>query len=390
LFLTHRLPYAPNRGDRVRAYHLLRQLRTFADVDLISLVHDDDEARHLKDTEMVATTVTGVRVPRVGNLIRSALALPTSRPLSHTMLDGPDFAPAVQRVARAHRPDVVVAFCTGIAHVVLRALEGFPLVLDMVDVDSAKWSALAATARPPRAWIYGREARYLERFEIEITHRAAATILTTNQERDTLRALVPNARIEVMQNGVDAGSLHASGPPRASRTVVFCGVMNYPPNEEGAVWLAREVWPQVRQVQPEARLALVGSHPTRRVLDLAREGITVTGHVDDVRPYLWDAAVAAAPLLTARGVQNKVLEAVAAGLPVVVTPVVAAGVPEEVRPACDTAAGPSAFAAALIRLLALSPDDRRRRADRADVTSITWERRLGGLRAIVEAAARRS
>ena len=109
--------------------------------------------------------------------------------------------------------------------------------------------------------------------------------------------------------------------------------MNYPPNEEGAVWLARDVWPLVRRARPDARLSLVGSSPTRRVqqLESARE-VVVTGHVDDVRPHLWQAAVAAAPLLTARGVQNKVLEAVAAGLPTVVTPVVLAGVPTEFRP----------------------------------------------------------
>src|SRR5262249_5585341 len=124
--------------------------------------------------------------------------------------------------------------------------------------------------------------------------------------------------------------------PAASQTVVFCGVMNYPPNVEGAIWLAREVWPRVRRAVPSARLELVGASPTPAVPSLAsgREDVIVTGHVDDVRAHLWGAAVAAAPLLTARGVQNKVLEAVAAGLPTVVTPVVLDGVPPEVRPGC--------------------------------------------------------
>jgi len=391
LFLTHRLPYAPNRGDRVRAFHLLRTLRTFADVDLVSLVHDDDEAAHLDETRQLAETVTGVRVSRGRALIRSALALPTSRPLSHTMLDAAGLQSAIDQRVTAHRPDVVFAFCTGIAHAVVRPpLGALPLVLDMVDVDSAKWAALAASSAAPRSWIYAREARVLARFEIEITRRAFATILTTEKERETLHALVPQARIDVLQNGVDAASLRPPGPPAPSTTVVFCGVMNYPPNEEGAVWLARDIWPLVRRARPDARLSLVGSTPTRRVqeLDNASQGIVVTGHVDDVRPHLWQAAVAAAPLLTARGVQNKVLEAVAAGLPTVVTSVVLGGVPAEITPGCVAAEGAPAFADALVKLLATSPEARRRVAARADVDSMTWERRFAALREIVTSAAR--
>jgi polysaccharide biosynthesis protein PslH len=392
LFLTHRLPYAPNRGDRVRAYHLLRQLRTFAGVDLVSLVHDDDEAEHLDDARALATTVTGVRVPRVRNLVRAAAALPTTRPFSHVLLDSPELQPAVERVVRDHAPDVVLAFCTGIAHVVVRPpLDRLPLVLDMVDVDSAKWAALAATSAPPRSWIYAREARTLEAFEVSITRRAFATTLTTDKELDTLRALVPGARIEVMQNGVDAEGLRPPAQPRASETVVFCGVMNYPPNEEGAVWMVQEVWPLVRQARPAAKLELVGSRPTRRVQQLASDagGVIVTGAVEDVRPHLWGAAASAAPLLTARGVQNKVLEAVAAGLPVVVTPTVLEGVPDEVRPACAVAGDAAAFAGALSDLLGQSAGERRQLAARADVGSVSWARCLAPIEQLLRDAIRR-
>jgi len=389
LFLTHRLPYAPNRGDRVRAYHLLRQLRTFADVDLVSLVHDDEESAHVGDVEALATTVTAARTSRIRALTNSALALPTPRPLSHTMLDSPDLLPAIKRVVRAHPPDVVLAFCTGIAHVVVRPpLDAFPLVVDMVDVDSAKWAALAGSSSPPRSWIYAREARLLARFESTIARRAAATLVTTEKERETLRGLAPGARIEVVQNGVDAETLRPPGPPLAGQTVVFCGVMNYSPNVEGAVWLAREVWPRVRQSCPDARLLLIGSFPTREVQQLAdaAAGVVVTGHVDDLRPYLWESAVAAAPLHTARGVQNKVLEAVAAGLPTVVTPVVLAGVPAEIRPACVTADGASAFAEALVTFLKRSPLERRSAALQANVNAITWEHRLAPLKDIMASA----
>jgi glycosyltransferase involved in cell wall biosynthesis len=214
--------------------------------------------------------------------------------------------------------------------------------------------------------------------------------VVTDKERDTLFAIAPEARIEVVQNGVDKAALQAEDPPADVPTVVFCGVMNYPPNEAAAVWLARDIWPLVRVQRPDARLQLVGSSPTRAVRQLANEraAITVTGAVPDVRPYLWQAAVAAAPLLTARGVQNKVLEAVAAGLPTVVTPVVLDGLPKEVRPACLVADGTDAFAAALIELFDLSPSERRARTDRVDWTLLSWEKRLKGVGDILAAAVR--
>jgi sugar transferase (PEP-CTERM/EpsH1 system associated) len=382
-FLTHRLPYAPNRGDRVRAYHILRHLQQHAEVDVLAFVHDAEEASHVAEAAALASTVEIVRVPRMRNVLRSLFSLPSTRPTTHTMLDAEGVARAIKRIVSRKSPSVVLAYCSGVAHLTLEApLDRIPLILDMVDVDSAKWDALAAVTPPPRAWIYAREARLLARFERDITHRAFATLVTTEKERGALRAIAPNGRIEVMQNGVDAASLRPSDGPAETPGVVFCGVMNYAPNEEGATWLAREVWPLVRRRRPDAWLRLVGSSPTRAVRRLADEGvgIEVTGHVADVRPYLWTAAVAVAPLLTARGIQNKVLEAVAAGLPTVVTPGVFEGLPVEVRAACLAAPSARAFADAIIALLNRSPNERRALAGAADLTALSWARTLEPLR----------
>jgi sugar transferase (PEP-CTERM/EpsH1 system associated) len=390
LFLTQRLPYAPNRGDRIRAFHLLRQLRRFADVDLLSFVHDDEEASHVIEAKKFASTVTVVRVPRIRNMARSLLSLTGSRPTTHTMLDAPNLSHSIDRIVSAHPPSVVFAYCSGVARLALEPpLERVPLVLDMVDVDSAKWAALAAGTIGPRAWIYAREARVLARFERDVVGHAFATLITTGKERNTLLELAPDARVEVVQNGVDAERLRPPGHPADSSTVIFCGVMNYAPNEEGAMWIAREVWPLVRRRKPDARLQLVGSSPTPSVGRLADEdvGVAVTGHVADVRQHLWRGALAVAPLLTARGVQNKVLEAVAAGLPAVVTPIVLEGLPSEVRGACVEAAGAHAFADAIVALLNLSPGERRQRAESADIDSLSWDRRLHGVDEILRNAA---
>jgi glycosyltransferase involved in cell wall biosynthesis len=273
----------------------------------------------------------------------------------------------------------------------LPILRHVPMLLDMVDVDSAKWADLGGVTRGPLGWVYRREARTLRAFEATAAAHAVASMVVTAREHDTLRDIAPGARIEIVPNGVDVDSLRPLTPPTPSSDVVFCGVMNYPPNEQAAALLAREVWPSVRRRHPSATLSLVGSHPSRRVLDLqdAGQGIVVTGSVPDVRPYLWRAAVAAAPLRTARGIQNKVLEAVAAGLPTVVTPNVFASLPATIREACRAGESASELADAIVAWLDLSPGDRRALAARADVSTLTWDRQLSLVPSLLDEAAAR-
>jgi sugar transferase (PEP-CTERM/EpsH1 system associated) len=268
-------------------------------------------------------------------------------------------------------------------------LQRLPAVLDMVDVDSEKWRILAQTVSAPRRWIYAREARCLARFEQVAVRHARTTFVVNERERETLLRLVPDAVVHTMPNGIDVAGFAPPAAPGDPAQVVFCGVMNYPPNEEAAVWLARSIWPIVHQQRPDATLVLVGSNPTRAVRELRNVelGISVTGEVPDVRPYLWNAAVAAAPLRIARGVQNKVLEAVAAGLPVVSTAAVAAGLPAEMCAAIRVADDAESFATALLKLLDLSPLERRQIAGRADLRALSWPVRLHELPAILARAA---
>jgi sugar transferase (PEP-CTERM/EpsH1 system associated) len=390
LFLTHRLPYAPNRGDRVRAFFLLRTLSRIAEVDVISLVHDDDEASHVGDLCGVARTVAPVRVSKMAGLVRSVLALPTAVPITHTMLDAPGLQDVLNSSVRTRRPDVVLAYCSGMARLALHPpLAGIPFVLDMVDVDSAKWDALSRVSHPPKRWVYAREARFLRSFEAVATRAAAAATVVTPREQETLLGIAPGSRIEVVPNGVDVEGLRPTGPPSQKRDVVFCGVMNYAPNEQAALLLAREVWPLVRKRCSDATLTLVGSSPTRAVQRLADPslGITVTGAVPDVRPFLWRAALAAAPILTARGIQNKVLEAVAAGLPAVVTPNIMSSLPDTIARACVAADAPPALADAIVDLLSRSPDERRAFVERADISGLGWDRQLSRFPDLLRAAA---
>jgi sugar transferase (PEP-CTERM/EpsH1 system associated) len=388
LFLTHRLPYAPNRGDRIRAHFLLRVLSAKATIRVVSLVHDEAEASHMGDLAPFASSTHIARVNGLRNRVRSVLAMPGQRPTTHTMLDSPELDAAIAAATR-EQPDVVLAYCSGMARLAMSgSLRSYPCVLDMVDVDSEKWKALAAVSSAPLSWVYRREARVLRQFEADATAFASSTMVVTTRERDSLCEISPTAHIEVVPNGVDVEGLRPTSAPLASTEVVFCGVMNYAPNERAARLLVEDVWPLVRTRRPDATLSLVGSNPTRAVEAFAsvRAGISVTGSVPDVRPYLWKAAIAVAPIVTARGIQNKVLEAVAAGLPTIVTPNIMDSLPDEIRPACVSADSPQAIADAIVAQLNRSPAERRATAERASVGSIGWEHQLAPVSTLLEQA----
>ena len=391
LFLTHRVPYAPNRGDRIRAYHMLRSLSAYAEVTVVSLAHDREEERRARDVLEFAARVETVPVPRARNVLRGAALLPTGLPLTHALLDAPALVPLLNQVVEQHPPDVVLAYCSGVAHAALRApLAGLPLVLDLVDVDSEKWALYARRTRGPMRLIYQREARWLARFEEAAARRAAAVLVVNERERGSLAARVPDARVMTVGNGIDVSSFSPAGPPANGARVVFCGVFNYRPNERGALWFAREVWPKVKARRPDAVLTLLGANPTTQVLKLADRdrSIEVTGSVPDVRPWLWQSAVAIAPLAEARGLQNKVLEALAAGLPTVTTRVVADGLPDQVLAGCRVAETAEDFADAVLADFAMDPAERRDRAMSADLSGLQWEDQLRPLRAVLTAAAR--
>jgi sugar transferase (PEP-CTERM/EpsH1 system associated) len=379
LFLTHRLPYAPNRGDRLRAFHIARTLASSVDLEIVSLAHNLEEVAQVGPLEAMGARVTAVPVPRFRNYVKAVVRLVGDRPLTHSLLDAPGMTGTLALIVRERRPDVVLAYCSGMARFALQQpLSGLPLVVDLVDVDSQKWAALSQSSPWPMRWIYGREARCLADFERSMAKVAAATLVVNDRERDALRAVAPGARVTVVPNGVDLRPLIPRSAPVERPRVVFCGVMNYPPNVDGALWFCQNVWPVVRGRRPDAELLVVGSDPAPAIrrLHSPENGIEVTGRVDDVRPHLWGSAVAIAPLLTARGIQNKVLEAVGAGLPAVVSSQVFEGLPTAVRPACRVGVSAELFAEETLRLLALSPNERRQVAGRADMAELTWESAL--------------
>jgi len=391
LYLTHRLPYAPNRGDRIRAYHMLRHLAARHAVDLVSFVHDDDEQLQASALADVASSTTAIRLRRRDMLTRAAAALASGRTLTHAMLDSPVIRGLLAEIVSANRPDIVLAYCSGMARFAMEPPLGrIPFVVDLVDVDSEKWADLGRAGIGPKHWIYRREARRLRQFERQAMRAARATLVVNARERQSAATIAEGARVEVVANGIDLSRFRPPYQASSAPTVVFCGVMNYAPNAAAAEWLVREVWPHVRAARPDAALTIVGAHPTRRLCELARTdaSIEVTGAVPDVRPFLWKAAVAVAPLTVARGLQNKVLEAVAAGLPVIASRAVVEGLPAEVLPACSQADSSDDVVDQILSTLAMAPLERRAIARGAALECLDWRHRLAPLDAILSAALR--
>lgn len=395
LYLTHRLPYAPNRGDRIRSHHTLRLLAAAEHrVHVFSLVHDSAEEAEVPQLAELAASVTVARVrSRLSAAPKALRALGTGTPLTHVLLDGGSAVSKLEALVERHPPDVVLAYCSGMAKFAMQApLSGFPFVLDFVDIDSEKWRELGSKLSP-MSLLYRREARCLGVFEEAAADAARMTTVVTDRERDLLLRRAPGARITVVPNGVDLQSFKRpqGTVPAHEPTAIFAAVFSYGPNAEAAGWLVRDIWPLVRRAVPDARLILAGADPPpwlRRLGDLDAS-IEVTGSVPEMPPYLWRSRVAVAPIRVSRGVQNKVLEAVAAGLPAVVSTAVAGGLPAEIRPACREADAAAPFADAVAALLVLDDEGTQQMIDRADTRALSWPERLRPLLNLLENARRR-
>jgi sugar transferase (PEP-CTERM/EpsH1 system associated) len=356
LFLAHRIPFPPDKGDKIRAFHILRRLAADHEVWLGAGVDDPADPTRWDGAEIACQDTCFARLGRVrrgGNMLG---ALARGAPLSVARFRHPELARWVDRVLTEVRPDLVFIYSSAMAQYVLgRMPPGARLVIDFVDADAEKWRAYAQAARAPMSLLYAREFRRLVAYESGALAQAQAGILVSRTERRLLGALIPEGagKLHVMANGVDADYFAPMGPWGGDgRSLVLTGRMDYPPNIDAATWFAEEILPRVQARHPNARFRIVGSAPTAAVRALARRaGVEVTGAVPDVRPYLAQAAAVVAPLRLARGIQNKVLEGMAAARPVIATSQALDGIDAEPGRDVLVAEGADAFAAAACEVL---------------------------------------
>jgi sugar transferase (PEP-CTERM/EpsH1 system associated) len=326
LYLVHRLPYPPNKGDKVRSYHLLKHLAARHRIFLGTFVDDPDDEAHIETVRGMCAELHVSRInPRVAKL-RSLAGLLDGRPLSLAYYADRGMREWVARTVAANPIDVSVVFSSAMGQYVVEdaASPMSPMLVDFVDVDSAKWTQYAAKHRWPLSWVYGREGERLLAYERQLASRARKSFFVTESETNLFKRMAPecSGMVQAISNGVDA---HFFSPNPERRTpfadgelpVVFTGAMDYWPNIDAVTWFVAEMLPSLRQLAPTVRFYIVGRSPTPAVQALASDGVVVTGTVPDVRPYLQFATVVVAPMRVARGLQNKILEAMSMGRPVV-------------------------------------------------------------------------
>jgi polysaccharide biosynthesis protein PslH len=324
LYLCHRVPYPPDKGEKIRAFHQIRALASHHKVTLLAL--SDGPIPDLAPLEAMCERVEVFPLNRSAGYLRAALGGLRPRPFSLSFFDSKELAARVRELARREHFDVAVVYCSAMAPYAALAPD-VPAVLDMVDVDSAKWAQYARFAPLPLRPVYALEARRLRRYEASLASRFQRILLATGNETRLYKANAPGARAVTALNGVDVDFFQPFDLPKASHpTLVFTGQMDYFADVDGVTHFARHVFPRLRARYPEIELLIVGRAPVAAVRDLGElPGIQVTGAVGDVRPFLARAWVFVAPLRIAQGVQNKVLEAIASNLPVVCSERVLAG-----------------------------------------------------------------
>lgn len=353
LYLCHRIPYPPNKGDKIRAFHQIKAMAAKHEVDLFTLADDPGDLVYREQLKSYCREVTVARVhPRAARL-KALPYLLTRLPMTLPYFYSAELAESVSKAVRTRQYDRVFVYCSAMTQYLDAAWE-IPRIVDFVDVDSDKWLQYADASRFPFANIYRREGRRLREYERKICERAASVIVSTEREAALLRQIAPWAPIHAIPNGVDTDFFDPAVVPhqRTSPTIIFTGDMSYFPNQEAVTYFARKVFPLIRHSIPDARFLIVGRNPNREVQQLKEsDGVEVTGFVPDVRTYLAKAHVAVAPFSIAAGVQNKILEAMAYGLPVVATSKVVQGLSPAIASLVEVSDEPETMSAKLIVLL---------------------------------------
>jgi sugar transferase (PEP-CTERM/EpsH1 system associated) len=333
LFIAHRIPFPPDRGDKIRSHHLLKGLAALAPVHVATM--GETAADFAAEPFLATIARTHCLVRRPTNLpLAGARAMLAGKPVSLTAFESPALHRWIARALDTRPIDTIFVFSGQMGQYIPSSFAG-RVVIDLCDVDSAKFEAYAKDASGPRASIYAREARLLAIEEARLASRADATLLVSENEASLLRGRVASeANIIALGNGIDTAGFDPNAvlPHRAlsgdtGPGIVFTGQMDYPPNVAAVQRFARAIMPTIRKRYPGAQFHVVGRAPSSEVRALAGiNGTRVWGEVPDVRPFLAAADIVTAPLTIARGVQNKVLEAMAMARPVVLTPEAATGI----------------------------------------------------------------
>ncbi|WP_438863373.1 TIGR03087 family PEP-CTERM/XrtA system glycosyltransferase [Neptunicella sp.] len=333
LYLCHRIPFPPNKGDKIRSFNILQQLAKHYEVHLGCFIDDPYDQQYVEQLNTWCKSVFALPVNKYWSTLKSSIALLTGNALSIPYYHRSAMQLWVDHSCAQFNITKALIFSSTMAQYVIDK-EQLHTVVDFVDVDSDKWRQYAQEANPVKKWVYQREWRTLQQFENTVANKVVHSLFVSPQEAELFRQqLQPATRDKIghLLNGVDTEYFDPANPDiepiNESIDVAFTGAMDYWANVDAAIWFVKSVWPIVRQRYPQATFFIVGGNPSTSIQALhGKNGITVTGRVKDVRPYVLQAKINVAPLQIARGIQNKVLEAMALAKPVIATSMAIEGI----------------------------------------------------------------
>ncbi|MFO1289037.1 MAG: TIGR03087 family PEP-CTERM/XrtA system glycosyltransferase [Nitrosomonas sp.] len=383
LYLTHRIPYPPNKGDKIRSYHVLQHLRKHFKVYLGTFIDDEQDWQYVNHLNSLCEETCFVRLDPLLARMRSLIYLFSSMPLSLPYYRSSKLSTWVSNQLSSGTIKHTVVFSSAMAQYISET--GIACsVIDFVDVDSDKWSQYASTKVWPQKWVYQREANLLLEYEKYVTKKCSYATFVSEKEAGLFKQLSPEVenKITYFNNGVDteyfSPSQNFANPYKPNtRVLVFTGAMDYWPNVDAVRWFAAELFPAICTKIPDLEFYIVGARPTKTVLELsAIPGVVVTGSVDDVRPYLAFSEIAIAPLRIARGIQNKVLEAMAMEKLVVASPQALEGITAIPGIELFVADGAEAYIDHVISLLENPRMEPGKAARRRVIEDYNWDKNL--------------
>jgi sugar transferase (PEP-CTERM/EpsH1 system associated) len=324
-FICERVPFPPARGDKITTSNEIRHLSTNHQVHVFCLADGKQDLDNIPGLRRYAQSVTAVPVNGWKSKLRALEALFVGGSLSVAAFNEAKLHNIIRQKFAELQPDLIMVYSCNVG----QYAEHFPQVpriMQFAELDSARWGQFARRSRPPLRWVYAIEEQRFFAYEQHIARTFSHALVCTAAEQCDFERLVPGAPVSPIGNGVDFDYFPSKGIAKQSGSIIFTGVMDYFPNVDAVVWFCDEVLPIVQRQIPEACLTICGSRPVAAVRRLAkRRGVTVTGRVPDTRPYMDRAEVFVAPLRMARGIQNKLLEAMAMGLPCVASTAVTRG-----------------------------------------------------------------
>jgi sugar transferase (PEP-CTERM/EpsH1 system associated) len=390
LYICHRFPFPPKRGGKIRPFNMIRHLSARHRVTVASLARSDEEAREGSGLSAHCAHYEMGRVNDRVQALRMVARLPTPAPSSFGFFHSPALARRVRALLAQQHFDLIFVHCSSAAPYVAH-VRGIPKILDFGDMDSQKWLEYARYKPFPLSAGYWLEGRKLERMERQLARRFDLCTATTRAEWETLESYRTGVATDWFPNGVDSEYFAPTGEPFDPDTISFVGRMDYYPNQQCMLEFCRATLPLVRARRAAVKLVIVGADPSPEIRALAQiPGVTVTGSVPDVRPYVRRSALMVAPLAIARGTQNKLLEAMAMGVPVVTSAAAAGGVDALDRRHFLVASTPDAVARAVLDVLE-SPHERARLAHAGRARMLThhdWGRSMQRLDRMVERCVR--